>query len=355
MVLYCELYKGPACGLTNQLISLTNTIIKASLNNDKIVCIKDFKNCINNNNKSNISDIINLEKTNDFLKKYNIKLIDFNKNFELLNVKYGNNSKYIDLTDYFQNLSNKNNNLIISKGTILNDIKGDPCFGVSKTLTIKYKLNNNIITDTFKEDIGILTKDIIINVHKFDFLGPRFNYYPINICNDIITNIYFKNEFIENSKSIIKNLYLSNLKINVIHLRLENDALKHWSRMNKMSINKFKNILELKYIEIVKKFISTTDLNILLTSSIDNASNFINYMNTNNYKYIFSKKFYNEREKNAIVDLLLSNYCNNIFVNNFNFKNLNGSTFSYLIGTNLKNVKKISIDLDNINKDYLIS
>ena len=80
-LLYYELYKGPCCGLTNQLISLTNAIIKTSLNNDKIVCIKDFKICINNNNKSNISNIINFEKTNDFLKKYNIKLIDFNKNF----------------------------------------------------------------------------------------------------------------------------------------------------------------------------------------------------------------------------------------------------------------------------------
>lgn len=242
----------------------------------------------------------------------------------------------------------------MSKGTILNDIKGDPCFGVCKTLTIKYKLNNNIITDTFKEDIA-LTEDIIINVHEFDYLFKWINTYPMNIFNDIITNIYFKNEFIENSKSILKNFNLSNLKINVIHLRLENDGLNHWSRMNKMSINEFKNILELKYIEIVKKFISTTDLNILLTSSLDNASNFINYMNTNNYKYIFSKKFYDEREKNAIVDLLLSNYCNNIFINNFNFKNLNGSTFSYLIGAKLKNVKKISIDLDNINNNYLIS
>ena len=58
---------------------------------------------------------------------------------------------------------------------------------------------------------------------------------------------------------------------------------------------------------------------------------------------------YNDREKNAIIDLLISTYCNNIFIGNFNVKNNNGSVFSYYIWKkNKHNVSNIYIDLDHI-------
>ena len=92
---------------------------------------------------------------------------------------------------------------------------------------------------------------------------------------------------------------------------------------------------------------SETDENIIVSSSLSNGV--IDFLNQNNYNYKFIDKFFDDREKNAIVDLLVSKCCNNIFIGNFNIKNRNGSTFSYYIWKCInENVTKIYIDLDKI-------
>ena len=60
-------------------------------------------------------------------------------------------------------------------------------------------------------------------------------------------------------------------------------------------------------------------------------------------------------KKNAIIDLLVSSCCNNIFIGNFNITNLNGSSFSYYIWKLMKDdVLKIFIDLDKIYDDEVL-
>jgi hypothetical protein len=67
------------------------------------------------------------------------------------------------------------------------------------------------------------------------------------------------------------------------------------------------------------------------------------------YTFITLHKLYEDRELNAIIELLVSKICNNKFIGNFNFTKLNGSTFSYFISKMLNsNVEKITIDLDKI-------
>jgi hypothetical protein len=78
----------------------------------------------------------------------------------------------------------------------------------------------------------------------------------------------------------------------------------------------------------------------------------IDFLIENNYNYKSSEKTFEYRDNNAIIDLLISKNCNNIFIGNFNLKNLNGSTFSYYIAKLLKNnIKKICVDLDHIYED----
>lgn len=104
-----------------------------------------------------------------------------------------------------------------------------------------------------------------------------------------------------------------------------------------------------KYIYIIKKYITLDERIIILTSSLSNQV--IEFLKNNNYKYKLTKKFFCEREKNAIVDLLISKICNNIFIGNFNLEKLNGSTYSYYITQYLNScVKKILIDLDRIKE-----
>ena len=171
--------------------------------------------------------------------------------------------------------------------------------------------------------------------------------------DNILKIITFNSDFIIKSDLILKEINI-NKKINIIHLRLEDDGLLHWSKQNDMTINNFKSHLEEKYINLIKKYISNADENIILSSSLSNGV--IDFLNNNNYNYRFIDKCFKDREKNAIIDLLVSKCCNNIFIGNFNMKNLNGSVFSYYIWKYMTDaVTKIYIDLDNIYDDEVVN
>jgi hypothetical protein len=62
--------------------------------------------------------------------------------------------------------------------------------------------------------------------------------------------------FYEWSDCFIKNNKINtNEKINVLHLRLEDDAVIHWARQNKMNPESFRSIIENKYINIIRCWI----------------------------------------------------------------------------------------------------
>jgi hypothetical protein len=171
--------------------------------------------------------------------------------------------------------------------------------------------------------------------------------------NDILVNISYHNDFIEKSKLFIDNNINEGEKINIIHLRLEDDGIKHWSKINKINPDIFKKYLETKYINIIKKYVSKDEINIILSSSYSNEV--INYIHSNGYNYKYVSKYFEDREKNAIIDLLISKYYNNIFIGNFNINMLNGSSFSYYIWKVINNnITKIYIDLDKIYDDEVI-
>ena len=93
-----------------------------------------------------------------------------------------------------------------------------------------------------------------------------------------------------------------------------------------------------------------------MSYSTDNI--IIDYMKENNYKFLQTEKnCCDGREISALIDYLISKNCNNVFIGNFNMltSNINGSTFSYLISTNLDNtVKQILITMENIEAEEQI-
>ena len=48
--------------------------------------------------------------------------------------------------------------------------------------------------------------------------------------------------------------------INCIHLRLEEDAVEHWAKENKMTPNDFKKIIEDKYIDVITRNLKKEDV-----------------------------------------------------------------------------------------------
>jgi hypothetical protein len=164
--------------------------------------------------------------------------------------------------------------------------------------------------------------------------------------DNILTNITYHDDFIIKSESIINEINKKK-KVNIIHLRLENDAIIHWSKKNKMTHDVYLEHLENKYINLIKKYILKEDKTIILSSSASNRV--IDFLNNDKYDYKFIDKLFEDREKNAIIDLLISGSCNNIFIGNFNIQQHNGSSFSYYIWKMTNDtIDKIYIDLDRI-------
>jgi hypothetical protein len=177
------------------------------------------------------------------------------------------------------------------------------------------------------------------------------NYRLMAFINEIYNNIFFSKYLMEYSRKFInENFSDVNKKINVIHVRLEDDAIDHWSKQNNMSSDKFKQLLIVKYIELIKTNIKKEDITLILSGNINNEVVYYMKINEYNIKFI-DKKFSNAqhgRELNAVIDLILGKCCNNIFIG------CDGSTFSELLTTYIQDTNetnsttKIMFNLNNI-------
>ena len=130
---------------------------------------------------------------------------------------------------------------------------------------------------------------------------------------------------------------------NIIHVRLENDALAHWGNVNRIPPQKFHDILAEKYINLVKKHIGKDDNTFVLCSNPHNAVT--QYLQKNEYKNFMLPKYHPFREYNAIVDMVTGKMCNNVFISS------GGSTFSHLLQRyhDRSNVQCYSINLNNLD------
>ena len=205
-----------------------------------------------------------------------------------------------------------------------------------------------VLIDRHNIDSRIVSDNIIneiIENKEYSYTFSWINDINKDLFEDILMNIRFHTDFVEKADSFIQKL--GSKKTNIIHLRLEDDAITHWSKINDMSEDEFRCLLENKYIELIKQHLDKNDETIILSSSSKNGV--IDFLEQEGYSYKFTEKHFAGREKNAIIDLLISKCCNNIFIGSFNTVKLNGSSFSYFILKSLDNdVKKIMIDLDRI-------
>jgi hypothetical protein len=225
-------------GLCNQLYAIKGTCEYAYENNINTIVIENFLTDINKNIYCNISEVVDLNHLNNLLKKYNIKVLDWN-------------------------------------------------------------------TDEGFEKIGIEFKP-----------APYWN-----VSNDsyistyILSNLKFNSKFYDTADEILKQNKITAEPCNVIHLRLENDAVEHWSKQNNISPQEFKGILEYKYIKNIEKYINKNYVTIVVASEYDN--NVIKYLCDNGYLYLITEKRFKERELNAIVDLIITQRCDRVILGFF--------------------------------------
>lgn len=163
--------------------------------------------------------------------------------------------------------------------------------------------------------------------------------------NDILNNLYFQPKLVSNPMKFLneKKNYFDISQLQIVHLRIEDDAILHWSSQNKMKRGEFFHKLCEKYTHLIEKHINKEDPILFLTGNIDNPV--INYIKKHKYKYLYFTKTSKFREINAIMDLILGKMCSKVFIG------AGGSTFSDMIHTSFKfdnRVKSYFVNLDNI-------
>jgi len=353
-IYYCKMAKY-GNGLCNQLFSLVTGIIIAIKSNKKIIIVDNFLNDYTKLNYSNISEILNIDKINDFLhRKYGIYICDKKKvNLTIRKIKYGTNESQIDITDTILEKYYNSNILHIPADINLNILaQEDPCPNYKKFMFVSYSINNHEIEETFDEEYCFLKSPIYIDVVNQEYIHT-FRWVDAidkTMFDDILGNLTFVDLFSALSNIFIQNKQINSDKTNVLHLRLEDDSVDHWGKMNSMESSIFKHIIEQKYIELIKKYVSKDEMNVILSYSTQNAV--IDFLEKNNYLYCFTDKLDIGREINAAIDLNIGcNLCNNLFIGNFNLFHLNGSSLSYYLVNKYKNnadIKMVLIDLDHI-------
>lgn len=374
---HLKLAKNNRVGFCNQLYSTIGTCIYAYENKIKTIYLSQFLKEIGSNDYCSVSEIYNLPNTNEFLKKYGLTLIDgFDVNLQIMSILYGTDMYSLDITSHFCVVSKK---LVMLSNNKLNFFKGCPKkhfkdnLGVELQGPLKVRVNY-MINKTFysKEcnvtDEGNLESDIVIDPSNLAYEETkRFNNDDSPMFRDILRHFVFHPTIVAKAEqyietSIIKQFIDAKKTIHVFHLRLEDDAIKHWgnevlcnevlgqrsigNEVGFQDLQQYKLVLEDKYINIIKNFVSKDSLTIFLAGDYNNRV--IRYMRDNGYNYATTPKFEKARDVSAIVDMHIGAVCTGICVGVWE------SSYSYTLFDRVKNkngVKFIILYYTNLNSD----
>lgn len=300
---------SPRIGLCNQLQTITKGLLLAIKYNRNIY-IDKFQLDLKSNNLADINDILDINKINNFL-KYEIKTTITILNTIDINIINRLDNYYLPNVDYKQ---------IPMSNYINDDIE------LNKNMEIIY-LGNIVSLDIYK---------------SFNY---KWNEYTDdNLYHFIMYNIKFHPSFYALKDYVKQELNLTNF--NCIHLRIEDDALKHFAMCYKLSITEYNEQL-IKFYEDNINRISKDQKKIYVCSGI------LSFENTINLKYYetliknntllcdkkninLSKYYLHNRELIAIIDLLIS-------IDSDSFVGSRISSYSQVINTHCKYDKKESI------------
>ena len=166
-----------------------------------------------------------------------------------------------------------------------------------------------------------------------------------DIGKDILNHMFFTPDLVSVPMKFLNTMLHGggHDNINVIHLRIENDAISHWGAVNNMTAAKFRNEVTSRYIDLIKANMPKNQPILLLSGNIDNEVTA--FMKENNYTYHVLTKQSKYREVNAIMDMILGKMCSGVFIG------ASGSTFSHLLAMAHSVDSRVSthfVDMNNI-------
>jgi hypothetical protein len=371
-VLFCKV-GFPRTGLCNQLYNIANVLTMSVVQRgNKVVILDDFITDINTLEVKPSCYVLDIDKCNTILKPYKITMIYKNNiTMKLEKVEYGlRHIQVEDITEKVKNHFWKNNHLFIPQGTSLNDyVEKDPCPMKCKQLYVYYSLNGVLLQRIFHERNLVHLNPVEIKHCNYDFKACSYVHGPnepwltrINrddsreltiIFDSFLSKLHFDKYYYDKATAFYHSLGEFN-RINLIHLRNEDDAIAHWSKLNNMSENDYREKYETHVLESVGQYIDKTDHTVILTSFVENNP-VIEKLKEEGYKIFCRNNEPIGREMNAIIDFLFGRFCNGIFIGNCNTETWQGSTFSYAIYNQLDSgIKSIFINMDDISQKHAI-
>jgi hypothetical protein len=322
-------------GLCNQIYSIIYTCGHCVRNNINFIFIGKFLKQIQTRRFCNISEIIDIHATNNYLKRYNLCLIDYyNFDFKIIRAKYGVNNMCINVTDSIKQFLN-NKTFYISKMQDLSFLSENTVEFYKKKyfieldkhilqLHIIFSINGIIFSIVHDQTNGFLNSDILIDLNNVSFQPSlRIQNDQTEFTKGIFRNIVFQRQFYQKAVEYITPIREKNIKINCVHLRLENDAVEHWARENNMCPDEFKKIIEDKYIDAITRNLKKEEATLILSDKYDNRV--VQFLRENEYYFIETQKMSEDREVAAIYDLHIGQHCNNVYILVYD------SSFSYTL------------------------
>jgi hypothetical protein len=368
MKLFCVvLAPEKTSGFGNQIYTIAQSVqqcIESVDNPYDLILFTSFLKEINSNEYCNLSDVVDINETNNTLKNItNIQIEDFNfENLSILKATIGINNFLLDITPSITDFLNEDNTFFLPStynfaafcDSLVKEIFNKYYVSLDKKtfkLTIAYKINNTIVNKQYDIVNCFLKESLEIDIKKHQ-------QNIINICtmhNDnfyyVKENIVFNKHFSYEVDEFIRGHIESNKKINCIHLRLEDDAIEHWSKENHIDKLIYKRIVENKYLREIQKHIKKEELTLILSHNYDN--NVMKYLEENKYNYLTTPSWSTYRDISAIYDCIVGERCNNIYICVWE------SSFSYLLGYRInknKNLQNfVTIFYNNISNDELES
>lgn len=361
--LYFAKISQPKLGLCNQIMNLISSIIVARNEKKKIVVVENFSIDSYKEDLCLLSSVLDLEKLNNFLyNKYNIKIYDRDlMNITLHSVYYGIPYREKNVTKEVLDIFCIEENIInIETEDFLNPIIGDPFIGVTKRLSFKYTISHKsdveIFTTNIEEFAGYLKEPITLDfniVKNSEYIYNSFKSTELDeagkkMFDNILNNILFTENFYNVPNILLKDID-TNEKVNVIHLRLEEEASERWCNDDNKS--QYIEKLEKKYIGLIEKHFDKSEQTIVLSYSTSNSV--IDFLTNNDYKFIINEKQYELGSNvNAVFDFLCGTICNNVFIGNYNLEKNTGSLFSYFLSKRInKPITKVLIDLEDLDNE----
>jgi hypothetical protein len=264
---------NPRMGLCNQLQSIIKGILLAE-KYKRDLYINKFQTDLYSKNLCNIKKVLDIEKINLLLKQQNIHV------------------SLISKLDY----------VMITKIKKVRNIDNED----NATLTVM----NNIIEEGANLEADILDIGNPVSLCIEETFGLKWNDYS-NKYYKIISNIQFHDDFYKEKEKIKSKLELTNYIC--MHLRIEDDALQHFSNCYKMTVEQYNEILLNYYLDKINKYTSSK---IYICTGIRNYANNLNYefykelINKNSHltdkNNIIDDYYLQNRELIAIIDLLIA-------------------------------------------------